>query len=162
MTRRTSDAEATRDVPGTPSFRSSPSWLLAAAGKVVLQRWTGMLDDLDLTPSQYKVLLTLDEMGPLGQQRLADLIGVDPRNAVSVIDASVRQGLVIRDVDPGDRRRRVLGLSPQGADVTTTLRTLNADIEAELLDPVSPDGRTVLIQTLQAVLATQASPTAGR
>lgn len=93
-------------------FQSTISWLLAGAGRLVLQRWAGMLAELKLTSSQYKLVLALDEVGPLGQQRLAELVGIDPRNAVPIIETSVEQDLLIRTVDPTDRRRRVLELAP--------------------------------------------------
>uniref|UniRef100_UPI00068AD20B MarR family winged helix-turn-helix transcriptional regulator n=1 Tax=Sciscionella sediminilitoris TaxID=1445613 RepID=UPI00068AD20B len=122
------------------------------AGKLVLQRWTGMLAELELTSSQYKLLLTLDEIGPLGQQRLAELVGIDPRNAVPIIETSVEQGLLIRQVDPADRRRRVLKLAPTGRRFAKKLRSLNADIEEDLLEPLDPADRVTLQRTLRALL----------
>lgn len=140
------------DTSGALRFQRTTSWLLAGAGKLVLQRWTGMLAALELTSSQHKLLLTLDETGPLGQQRLAELVGIDPRNAVPIIEASVEQGLLIRQVDPADRRRRVLELAPTGRRFAKKLRTLSADIEEELLGPLDPADRVTLQRTLRALL----------
>jgi DNA-binding MarR family transcriptional regulator len=141
--------------PGTSGaleFQRTVSSLLAGAGKLVLRRWTVMLAELELTSSQYKLLLALDETGPLGQQRLAELVGIDPRNAVPIIDTSVEQGLLIRQVDPADRRRRVLELAPAGRRFATKLRTRSAEIEEELLAPLAPADRVALRQTLHALL----------
>jgi DNA-binding MarR family transcriptional regulator len=141
--------------PGAPvalEFQRTTSWLLAGAGKLVLQRWTGMLAGLELTSSQYKLLRTLDETGPLGQQRLAELVGIDPRNAVPIIETSVEQGLLIRQVDLADRRRRVLELAPAGRRFAKKLRSLSADIEEELLEPLDPADRVTLQRTLRALL----------
>lgn len=141
--------------PGTPAaleFQRTTSWLLAGAGKLVLQRWTGMLAGLELTSSQYKLLLTLDETGPVGQQRLAELVGIDPRNAVPIIETSVEQGLLIRQVDPADRRRRVLELAPAGRRSAKKLRSMTADIEEDLLGPLNPADRVALQRTLRALL----------
>ena len=134
------------------AFQDTVSWLLAGAGKLVLQRWAGMLAQLEVTSSQYKLLLTLDETGPLGQQRLAELVGIDPRNAVPIVEASVAQGLLIREVDPTDRRRRVLELAPTGRQAAKKLRALSAEIEEELLRPLDPAARATLRQTLRALL----------
>ena len=141
--------------PGTPGdlgYQRTTSWLLAGAGKLVLQRWTGMLAGLELTSSQYKLLLTLDETGPLGQQRLAELVGIDPRNAVPIIETSVAQGLLIRQVDATDRRRRVLELTPIGRRRAAKLRSLSADIEEELLEPLDPADRVTLRRMLRDLL----------
>lgn len=137
---------------GTLAFQRTISWLLAGAGKLVLRRWTEIQSQLDLTSSQHKLLLALDETGPLGQQRLAELVGIDRRNAVPIIEASVAQGLLIRQVDPADRRRRVLELTSHGRQVAERLRRLSTDIENDLLTPLTPAERIELRNALQALL----------
>jgi DNA-binding MarR family transcriptional regulator len=134
--------------PGTLGFQRGTAWLLAGAGKLVLQRWAGMLARHELTSSQYKLLLALAETGPLGQQRLAELVGIDPRNAVPIIEASVTRGLLTRTVDPTDRRRRVLELAPDGRRLATELRALSAGIEDELLGALDPADRAALRRML--------------
>ncbi|WP_067675577.1 MarR family winged helix-turn-helix transcriptional regulator [Nocardia miyunensis] len=137
---------------GPLAFQRTIPWLLAGAGKLVLRRWTEIQSQLDLTSSQHKLLLALDETGPLGQQRLAELVGIDRRNAVPIIETSVEQGLLIRQVDPADRRRRVLELTSHGRRVAKTLRRLSADIEKDLLTPLAPAERTELRSALQTLL----------
>ncbi|WP_020496548.1 MarR family winged helix-turn-helix transcriptional regulator [Sciscionella marina] len=146
------DGTSPPDTIDALGFQRTTSWLLAGAGKLVLRRWAGMLARLELTSTQYKLLLTLDETGPLGQQRLAELVGIDPRNAVPIIETSVEQGLLIRQVDPADRRRRVLELSSKGLAAAAKLRASTADIEEELLGSLDPADRTALRRTLGALL----------
>jgi DNA-binding MarR family transcriptional regulator len=141
------------DEPCALGLERTLSWLLAGAGKLVLRRWTVMLAELELTSSQYKLLLALDETGPLGQQRLAELVGIDPRNAVPIVETSVEQGLLIRQVDPTDRRRRVLELAPEGRRLATKLRTRTAEIEEELLAELAPADRATLRRMLHTLLS---------
>ncbi len=141
--------------PGTTDaleFQRTTWWLLGGAGKLALRRWADALAQLELTPSQYKFLLALDETGPLGQQRLAELVGIDPRNAVPIIETSVGRGLLIRTVDPADRRRRVLELSPEGIRIAAELRSASAAIEEELLGSLPPADRATLRRTLCTLL----------
>lgn len=155
MTSETDAGAGTRPLdtpPGGLGFQRTTWWLLGGAGKLVLRRWADQLAELELTPSQYKLLLTLDETGPLGQQRLAERTGIDPRNAVPIIETSVGRGLLIRNVDPADRRRRVLELTPTGRRVAAKLRALSADLEQQLLDPLDPAERTALRRTLQTLV----------
>jgi DNA-binding MarR family transcriptional regulator len=126
--------------------------MLAGAGKLVLRRWAAMLVELELTSSQYKLLLALDELGPLGQQRLAELVGIDPRNAVPIIETSVEQGLLIRKVDPSDRRRRVLELAPTGQRFAEMLAAMSAAIEKDLLSPLDPADQIALQRLLRTLL----------
>jgi DNA-binding MarR family transcriptional regulator len=107
-----------------------------------------MLAQLDVNPGQYGALMALGEADRLGQQRLAEVIGVDPRNAVPIIDALAEQGLVSREVDPSDRRRRVLQLTARGRAVAGNLASGAAEIETDLLRPLAPDEQASLRRML--------------
>jgi MarR family transcriptional regulator, temperature-dependent positive regulator of motility len=138
--------------PGSLSYRNGNWYLMAKTGSLARQRWAGMLADLKVSPSQYGVLMTLGEAGPLGQQCLAELVGVDPRNAVPIIDALAAQGLVRREVDPVDRRRRVLDLTARGQEVVGELASVGAEIERDLLSPLTPAEQATLRRMLLALL----------
>jgi DNA-binding MarR family transcriptional regulator len=50
----------------------------------------------------------------MSQQELATGIGVDSGNLIDTLDELQRDQLIRRDVDPADRRRRHLQLTPSG------------------------------------------------
>ena len=102
--------------------------------------------------------MALDELGPLGQHRLAELIGIDPRNAVPIIDTLVEQGLVGRKVDPSDRRRRVLALTTKGRGVAGDLASVGAEIEKDLFSPLAPAEQVSLRRMLLALLGAAEEP----
>ena len=122
------------------------------------QRWSAMLAQLNVNPGQYGVLMALGEAGRLGQHRLAELIGVDPRNAVPIVDALAEQGLVIRQVDPSDRRRRMLELTASGRAVAGNLASVAAEIETDLLRPLAPGEQAALRRMLLALLDAAREP----
>ena len=117
-----------------------------------------MLARLNVSPGQYGALMALGQVGRVGQHRLAELIGVDPRNAVPIIDALAEQGLVSREVDPSDRRRRVLQLTTRGRAVAGNLASVAAEIEADLLRPLPPDDQASLRRMLLALLNAATEP----
>jgi DNA-binding MarR family transcriptional regulator len=139
-------------VPHGLPFQRGNWYLLYKAGTLARQRWTAMLTQLNLSPGQYGALMALGEAGCLCQHRLAELIGVDPRNAVPIIDALAEQGLVSREVDPSDRRRRLLELTPSGRAVAGNLASVAAEIETDLLRPLAPDEQASLRRMLLALL----------
>jgi DNA-binding MarR family transcriptional regulator len=141
---------------GLPVHRGTWS-LLYKAGGLARQRWSAMLARLNVSPAQYGVLMALGEAGRIGQHRLAELIGVDPRNAVPVIDALAEQGLVSREIDPSDRRRRVLRLTARGRAVAGNLASVAAEIETDLLLPLAPDEQASLRRMLLALLDADAA-----
>lgn len=112
-----------------------------------------MLVERGLTPHHYGMLMALDELGASGQQRLSELIGIDPRNAVPVVDALAERDLLIREVDPTDRRRRVLTLTESGRDMVHELTETGAGIEAEFLRALDPADQSELHRMLLALLA---------
>jgi DNA-binding MarR family transcriptional regulator len=140
------------------AFQRGNWYLLYKAGALARQRWNAMLAQLNLSPGQYGALMALDEAGHICQQRLAELIGVDPRNAVPIVDALAEQGLVSREVDPSDRRRRVLRLTGRGRAVAANLASVAAEIETDLLRPLAPGEQASLRHMLLALLNAAAQP----
>jgi DNA-binding MarR family transcriptional regulator len=145
-------------LPSGLSFQNGSWYLMAKTGSLARQRWAGMLAQLKVSPGQYGVLMALGEAGPLGQQRLAELVGVDPRNAVPLIDALAEQGLVRREVDLVDRRRRVLDLTAKGREVVADLASVGAEIERDLLSPLTPADQATLRRMLLALLDAAREP----
>jgi DNA-binding MarR family transcriptional regulator len=133
-------------------FQRGNWYLLYKAGGLARQRWNAMLAQLNVSPTQYGALMALGEAGRLGQHRLAELIRVDPRNVVPIIDALAEQDLVSREVDPSDRRRRVLALTARGRAVVGNLASVAAEIETDLLRPLAPDEQESLRRMLLALL----------
>jgi DNA-binding MarR family transcriptional regulator len=123
--------------PGPLTFQASTWYLLAMAGSQARQLWADLLAQEHVSPSQFKVLRALGESGPLGQHQLADLIGIDPRNAVPLIDGLAERGLLARQVDPADRRRRVLTLTARGQKLAVELSAVAVEIEDDFLSPLT-------------------------
>lgn len=104
-----------------PTYERGTGFLLARLGSLVTRSWNAFLSDYELTQSQYGVLATLKEQGPLGQRRLAGLIAVDARNIVAVLDSLEARGLVERQAHEADRRRRTVALTDKGRALIETV-----------------------------------------
>jgi DNA-binding MarR family transcriptional regulator len=141
-----------------PPFLDSTWYLLARTGSLAHHHWAAMIADFDVSPSQYKVLMTLGEIGPIGQQDLAELIGVDPRNAGPIVESLVERGLIEREVDPADRRRRMLGLTWTGRGVCGDLAAVGAELESDILRPLPLADQARLRQMMLAIHDTPADP----
>ena len=76
------------------------------------------LRPLGVTPSQAEVLRMLGDHGPLTLTALGELLVCETGNSPSrLVDRLVAQGLIRRDVDPGDRRYVMLSLTTSGEDL---------------------------------------------
>jgi DNA-binding MarR family transcriptional regulator len=138
--------------PGMLTFQASTWYLLALAGSQARHLWADMLAQLHVSPSQFKVLRALGESGPLGQHQLADLIAVDPRNVVPLIDSLAERGLLAREVDPADRRRRVLTLTARGQQLAADLASIGVEIENDFFSPLTTAEQQSLRQMLLSLL----------
>ena len=136
-----------------PRFQSGTAYLLAMAGATSRRQWMEGLARLNVTPSQFKVIMALHEVDSLGQRQLAELIGIDPRNCVPIIDSLVEADLVSRQIDGTDRRRRDLRLTSAGRHLAAELESVNAETEAMLTNSLSSTDRKALHRMLLAILA---------
>jgi DNA-binding MarR family transcriptional regulator len=71
--------------------------------------------DLGRGSGRVKSLMWLSE-GPLSLSALADAIGVDAPYATLIVDSLEERGLVERQPDPDDRRRKLVTLTPAGTE----------------------------------------------
>ena len=90
----------------SPTYQEGTGYLLAIAGAAARRRWVEMLARFDVTPSQFKVIMSLGELDHLGQRQLAEAVGIDPRNCVPIIDSLVGRNL-LASWDRGARERFV-------------------------------------------------------
>ena len=68
----------------------------------------------DVTQSQVAVLATLSRHGDSTIGQIAEHEHVQPPSASRIVSNLERKGLVVRRADGPDRRRVLIGLSPQG------------------------------------------------
>ncbi|WP_433463562.1 MarR family winged helix-turn-helix transcriptional regulator [Spirillospora sp. CA-128828] len=127
-----------------PAYERGTGFLLARLGSLTARSWTAFLTEHRLTQAQYTVLIALQQHGPVGQRRLAELVAMDARNIVPVLDSLAAGCLIERRPDDTDRRRRTITLTGRGNALLATvadaaaveqdqfLQTLNATDRARL------------------------------
>ena len=152
MTAEREGSTAQLPLPGGLSFQSGTGYLLGKVGAVARRRWTATLAQTGVSPNQFLVLMALAETGEVCQQFLAGVIGIDPRNIVPILDSLEARGLVSRETDPADRRRRLIELTSAGRRVVAELSALGAQTERELLAPVPEADQESLRRILRSVL----------
>jgi MarR family transcriptional regulator, organic hydroperoxide resistance regulator len=83
-----------------------------------------VLDELDLTQSQARILWALDpSRPPVPMRELTRKLHFDPSNITLITDRLVAAGLVERQPHPTDGRQRVLALTEKGLEVLGLLIT---------------------------------------
>jgi DNA-binding MarR family transcriptional regulator len=76
---------------------------------------------VDLALPQLKVLLVVAHQEPVHVGAVAHRLSISRAHASLLVDHLVRRDLVLRSEDPDDRRRTLVRLTTQGADLLTRL-----------------------------------------
>jgi DNA-binding MarR family transcriptional regulator len=132
---RSSSTHADSQEPET--LLASSGFLLARLGMESRKRFAQMMARHELATHHFGLLMALGEQDILPQLQLSQIMGVDPRNAVPIIDELERNGLIERQPDPQDRRRYNVGITPTGRKVMRDISRSGAKLEREFLKPLS-------------------------
>lgn len=77
--------------------------------------------EFELSPVQCHVLHLIEPDRPLPMRRLAETLACDASNVTGLVDRLESRGLVRRQPSPGDRRIKVLQLTPTGSRLRSQL-----------------------------------------
>lgn len=108
-----------------------------------------MIGDAQLTPLQFAALMKLGDVGEASQNHLGRLTAMDAATMQGVIKRLIGRGLIERRPDPGDRRRLLLTLSPDGKKLVSRAADLGLEISSRTLDPLSAAERETFLRLLR-------------
>ena len=140
------------------ALRTLVSW---QAGRLATlgTRLTGARMPLEVR-SDFAVLATLDENGPLSQADIGRALGLDRNNVNGIVVRLEGHGAVGRASDPADRRRNVVTITSTGRARLAEIQGHADAVQAELLTALSAAEREDLIRLLGKVLASHPSQSA--
>ena len=121
------------------------------------------LDPFGLRFVDFSVLRVLALGGQQSPSELAELTLRSTGGMTQIVDRLVRDGLVKRTADPGDRRRVVVGLTPKGRRLTDQAQQAYARERARVLGPLTErqlDEVDTAVRRLLALLSDDADAAA--
>jgi DNA-binding MarR family transcriptional regulator len=104
-----------------------------------------------LSLARTKVLQALERRGPLRQTALAEELGHAPRSVTQSIEALERAGLVERTPVPGDRRSKLVTLTPAGTKALADGAAAGSAVLREIFGALDDEQVTELDRLLAAV-----------
>jgi DNA-binding MarR family transcriptional regulator len=113
-----------RQQTARPQLEPTTGFLIVRVAEAIERRFSARLRPLKLRPRQLHVLRYVNAAGAISQTELADGISVDAANLIETLDELEAGGLLRREIDTNDRRRRRISLTPAG------LRKLRAGLRA--------------------------------
>ena len=129
-----------------------PTWLISETSRHAHRLLTEALAGAGSRGYDYRVLAALQEFGPASQARLGRRTVMDRSDVASVLNDLAGRRLAERSPDPADGRRNVITITPAGTAHLRRLDELMADVQDELLAPLSSAEREQLISLLTRIL----------
>ncbi|MCX2748321.1 MarR family transcriptional regulator [Arthrobacter sp. MI7-26] len=140
-----------------PSDSADLGDLFHAAFRGLRRTWAEQLAPWEMTPHQWRALMTLMRRRPSGAQdagdpmRLKDLaerLRIAPRSATEVVDQLEAKGLVRRDPDPTDRRATRVAATAAGQQLFAKISAERRGKSSEYFARLSAGDRTELARIL--------------
>jgi DNA-binding MarR family transcriptional regulator len=147
------DAHPHRSPSAPARVRDRPTWLISRAHA----RANGLLRDefeahaAGLRSYHYRLLAALEEWGPVSQADLGRSTGIDRSDVVAVLNELERRRLIKRAVDPANRRRNVVSITPSGVKQLVVLDGIVSEVQERLLAPLSAADRRQLSRLLHRI-----------
>ncbi|MFD1377718.1 MarR family winged helix-turn-helix transcriptional regulator [Micrococcus antarcticus] len=140
-----------------PQFQwNSLSYLTARAGRIGTQELTELMESESLSRHHFTIICALEEFGGISQNDLAERSNVNRGHLVAYLDQLSSRGILEREVDPEDRRRNVITLTPEGRKFAARAMEAASHNEAKVFGALDEPQREQLRALLQLV-ATQDS-----
>jgi homoprotocatechuate degradation regulator HpaR len=136
-----------------PPFEQSLGATLLMAREAVLAPLRPILRDHNITEPQWRVLRVINERTATDATGLAEVGLLHAPSVTRILKELEERGLVVREPDPDDRRRMVIGLSAAGREVIKSTSRPMVRILREYSERFGADRLERLMNELQALSA---------
>ncbi|GGG74453.1 transcriptional regulator [Salipiger pallidus] len=106
----------------------------------------------NLTTTQFSVMHRLAEDGPMSQNLLGRSVAMDGATTKGVVDRLIGRGLLVTAPDPGDRRRHLVSLTPDGVALIDEAVNAAIKVSAETLAPLREREKETLLRLLKKII----------
>lgn len=137
------------------SLTAAPAQLLRRAHQLATAIALEQLAEFNLTPIQFGLLIVLNERPGIDAKTLCNLLALDRASLTGVLDRMEAGGLVTREMDPNDRRARVLNLTPLGREVFRQSSRKGVGTQLSILEPLTTEERASFMALLAKLVDAQ-------
>jgi DNA-binding MarR family transcriptional regulator len=125
-----------------------PSWLLSQAALAGDRLVNEALATEGVRKYHFRVLVALDDDGPLSQAELGRRLGIDRSDMAAVVAELEGRALLARTRDDKDRRRNVVTITPSGREALQRMEAAIEQAQTVLLEPLTAAEREQLTKLL--------------
>ena len=88
---------------------------LYAVSNLITRKYKPLLDELDLTYTQYIVMMALWEQSPVNEKYLCETLSLKSNTVTPLLQKLVKKGFIKKEKDPSDERNMVITLTDSGS-----------------------------------------------
>ncbi len=140
----------------------APGHLIRRAQQIAVAEFGRATAEHDVTPVQFAFLHAMRQTPGLDQITLANRVAFDAATSGSVIGRLEAKGWVRREADPNDRRRKLLFLTPEGAEALQDMNEAVARAQASMLAPLPAADQKTFMRLLEQLVAGHETEGTGR
>lgn len=107
-----------------------------------------VMNQFQITPTQFTTLIKLQDLGEVSQNRLGRMAAMDPATTFGVISRLKKRDLIAQRTDPSDGRRVLLRLTPEGIECAGAMRVIAIQVTQETLSPLTNNEQETLLALL--------------
>lgn len=137
----------------TFDYHSAPGHLIRRAHQLSVGVFAEKTAGFDITPVQFAMLNALMDDPGEDQTRLAEKVAFDAATAGAVIARLESKGLLRRDADAKDKRRKLLTATKEGKKIVIAMKAAVTDVQLQILKPLSFDEANQFTNLLRKLVA---------
>ena len=131
--------------------KSSISWLLADASRLIRKLADRRLGAIGLTRAQWQALGNLKRMGPMTQAALAEIMEVETATIARLIDRLEAAGWIERRAEAQDRRVKLVTMTDKADAIMDEMGVIGQKLRDDILVDLSPSELEALLATLATI-----------
>lgn len=134
-------------------FEHAPGHLIRRAHQRSVAIFMEETSDFDITPVQFAILNALIDQPGEDQITLAGRVAFDAATSGSVIGRLEAKGWIRREPDAGDKRRKLLWVTPEGERAVQQMKRAVRKVQARIVDRLDAQEHRQLITLLRKLVA---------
>jgi DNA-binding MarR family transcriptional regulator len=134
-------------------FGKAPGHLIRRAHQRSVAIFMEETAGFDVTPVQFAILNALIDQPGEDQVTLAGRVAFDAATSGSVIGRLEARGWVRREPDEGDKRRKLLWITPEGEQVALQMKRAVRRVQSRIVEPLDAQERWQLVALLRKLAA---------
>ncbi|WP_210217031.1 MarR family winged helix-turn-helix transcriptional regulator [Rhizobium sp. NFR07] len=121
------------------------------AARALARRFDVAMKPIGLNNGQFSLMMSLNRPVPATMKSVCDLLAMDRTTLTAALKVLERRGLVKSDVDPKDRRGRLLTLTDAGMAMLSAAVPIWTRVHAEIDQELGDDGSLAIRESLSAI-----------